>query len=196
MTHPGDNLHELRELPPVELLLDRASGSLSVPRPLLLSWCRDGLGEARRLIRGSRSARALPAHGRDEWTRWVLDRVTRSAEHRSSRMLRRVVNGTGVILHTNLGRAPLASESQRALAEIAGGYSNLEMDLAGGKRRSRLLPIRRLLPVVTGAESGLAVHNTAAAVFLALAVLARGREVIVSRGHLVEIGGSFRLPTI
>ncbi|MCA9729355.1 MAG: L-seryl-tRNA(Sec) selenium transferase [Candidatus Eisenbacteria bacterium] len=196
MTHPGDNLHELRELPPVELLLDRASGSLSVPRPLLLSWCRDALGEARRLIRGSRSTQALPAHGREEWTRWVLDRVTRSAEQRSSRMLRRVVNATGVILHTNLGRAPLASESQQALAEIAGGYSNLEMDLAGGKRRSRLLPIRWLLPVVTGAESGLAVHNNAAAVFLALAALARGREVIVSRGHLVEIGGSFRLPTI
>jgi len=110
--------------------------------------------------------------------------------------LQKVINATGVILHTNLGRSPLAAGSQEAVSAILSGYSNLEMDLATGKRTSRLGRLRDLLRQVTGAPDAFAVNNNAAAVFLAIKVLAEGKEVLVSRGELVEIGGSFRLPDI
>jgi L-seryl-tRNA(Ser) seleniumtransferase len=110
--------------------------------------------------------------------------------------LRRVINATGVLLHTNLGRAPLPAAAQEAVTRAMAGYANLEMDLATGRRTSRLAAVRELLRRITGAEDGLAVNNNAAAVFLALSGLARDREVVVSRGELVEIGGSFRLPDI
>ncbi|HEY8552643.1 MAG TPA: L-seryl-tRNA(Sec) selenium transferase [Thermaerobacter sp.] len=110
--------------------------------------------------------------------------------------LRRVINATGVVLHTNLGRAPLAAEAVASVTEVAGTYSTLEYDPATGGRGSRLDHVRDLLRRVTGAEDALVVNNNAAAVFLVLAVLAAGREVVVSRGQLVEIGGSFRIPEI
>ena len=111
-------------------------------------------------------------------------------------VLRRVINATGVILHTNLGRAPLPEAALRAVLEVAGGYSNLEMDLDAGERGSRLAGIEPVLCRLTGAEAGLAVNNCAAAMLLALAGLASGAEVIVSRGELVEIGGGFRIPDV
>lgn len=110
--------------------------------------------------------------------------------------LRRVINATGVVLHTNLGRAPLSPPAQQAVAEAAAGYSNLELDLAGGRRGERATHVASLLSRLTGAEAALAVNNNAGAVLLMLTALARGREVIVSRGEQVEIGGAFRMPDV
>ncbi|MCB9463066.1 MAG: L-seryl-tRNA(Sec) selenium transferase [Candidatus Eisenbacteria bacterium] len=226
MTDEAEIAREYRELPSVDLLLERlgdaersraeagmegartvvdAEGSRSLagaPRLLVRDWVRRGLEEARSALATARTAAAngdpaeLPARGREAWITWVLARVDEFAAERSDGMLQRVVNATGVLLHTNLGRAPLPGSALDAYLQAGTGYCSLEMDLASGQRRSRLAPIRRLLPLLTGAESGIAVHNTAAAVFLTLSALARGREVIVSRAHLVEIGGSFRLPDI
>ena len=110
--------------------------------------------------------------------------------------LRRVLNATGVIVHTNLGRAPLAREARAAVARAAEGYGNLELDLARGDRGSRHAHVAELLRELTGAEDGFAVNNAAGGVLLAVAALAAGREVIVSRGQLVEIGGGFRVPDV
>ena len=109
---------------------------------------------------------------------------------------RRVLNATGIVLHTNLGRAPLAPEAARAAAEAASGYSDLEFDRHSGRRGSRQAPLGRLLELISGAEAALVVNNTAAALLLAVDSLAAGREVVLSRGELVEIGGSFRMPEI
>jgi L-seryl-tRNA(Ser) seleniumtransferase len=110
--------------------------------------------------------------------------------------LRPVLNATGVLLHTGLGRAPLADEAVAAVLAVAGGYCNLELDLDSGERGSRTMGIARLLCALTGAEAATAVNNNAGATLLALRALANGKEVIVSRGQLVEIGGGFRLPEI
>jgi L-seryl-tRNA(Ser) seleniumtransferase len=110
--------------------------------------------------------------------------------------LRRVVNASGVIVHTNLGRAPLAGSAREAVARVADGYSNLEYDLERGERGSRQAHVEELLCSSTGAEAAIVVNNCAGAVLLAAAALAGGRELIVSRGQLVEIGGSFRVPDV
>src|SRR6266513_1732408 len=110
--------------------------------------------------------------------------------------LRRVINATGVIVHTNLGRAPLAEAALDRVREIARGYSNLEYDLAAGGRGSRQDHIAGILRRLTGSEAALVVNNNAAAVMLALAALAEGREVLVSRGELIEIGDGFRIPDV
>src|SRR5437870_6140623 len=110
--------------------------------------------------------------------------------------LRPVINATGIVLHTNLGRAPIAEEAARAAYEAAHGYLNLELDLETGKRSSRQVAIREWVCRLTGAESATAVNNNAAATVIVLRALCQGKEVIVSRGQLIEIGGSFRIPEI
>ncbi len=110
--------------------------------------------------------------------------------------LRRVINATGIVIHTNLGRAPMAEEAVRAAADVARGYANLEMTLDDGKRGGRLSGVMEHAIALSGAEAAVAVNNTAAAVMMVLTALAAGREVLVSRGELVEIGGSFRVPDI
>jgi L-seryl-tRNA(Ser) seleniumtransferase len=137
---------------------------------------------------GGRSAVPGPAEIAE-----VTSQELRAGERRS---LRRVINATGVPLHTNLGRAPLSAAARAALDEVVRGYSNLEYDLARGARGSRHDHCAALLRELTGAGGALVVNNNAAAVLLALNELAEGREVIVSRGELVEIGGSFRVPEI
>ncbi|MCK5489053.1 MAG: L-seryl-tRNA(Sec) selenium transferase, partial [Gemmatimonadetes bacterium] len=147
---------------------------------------RETIAEVRSALQGGDSA-ALSAD--------LLEKAFRRlSTDRAS--LRPVVNGTGVILHTNLGRAPLASVAARVAAEIAGGYSSLEYDLQVGERGDRYLHCADLLSRLTGAESSLVVNNNAAAVMLVLNTLARRKEVPVSRGELIEIGGAFRIPDI
>lgn len=110
--------------------------------------------------------------------------------------LRPVINATGVVIHTNLGRSPLPDSALERIAEVARGYSNLEYDLQEGRRGSRYSHVEEIVCELTGAESALVVNNNAAAVLICLETLARGREVVVSRGELVEIGGSFRIPDV
>jgi len=124
------------------------------------------------------------------------ENVAAAARDLAAYSLEAVINATGVILHTNLGRAPLARKAVERLAEIAGGYSNLEYDLGEGRRGKRDTHTDRLFAELVGAERTLVVNNNAAAVFLTLNALAEGGEVVVSRGELIEIGGSFRIPDI
>lgn len=154
------------------------------------------LGEARVRLRSPEARREgggpdLPADF-DAWVDALREAVARSRMPR----LRRVINATGVVLHTNLGRAVLSEAAREAVAAVAGVFSNLEMDLETGERGSRQAHVEDLLRRLTGAEAALVVNNNAAAVLLALSALASGREVIVSRGELVEIGGSFRIPEV
>lgn len=126
----------------------------------------------------------------------IRDSIARMLAHEETEGLVPVLNGTGIVLHTNLGRAPLAPEALEAVAQIASGYSNLEFDLESGERGSRYARSRNLIRETTGAEDGLVVNNCAAAMLLILQTLASGREVIVARNQLVEIGGGFRLPDV
>jgi L-seryl-tRNA(Ser) seleniumtransferase len=122
--------------------------------------------------------------------------VQRALSQLARPRLRSVLNATGVVLHTNLGRAPLAEEASARVAEVAQGYCNLEFDLQEGERGSRFAPVVESLCQLTGAEDALVVNNCAAATLLVLTALAEGREVVVSRGELVEIGGGFRIPDV
>src|SRR6202023_1058014 len=117
-------------------------------------------------------------------------------EHAQRPHLQPVINATGVIINTNLGRAPLSQDALEAVRQVAGGYSNLEYDLEAGERGSRHEHVSTLLRELTTAEAALVANNNAAALLLALSTLATGREVIISRGQLVEIGGGFRIPDV
>ncbi len=126
----------------------------------------------------------------------VAQAAARSLEQQRQPSLRRVINATGVVLHTNLGRAPVSDAAAEAMAEAAAGYANLEFDLDSGERGSRADHLEALLQAVTGADYGVAVNNNAAALYLVMSAFCRGREVLVSRGEAVEIGGGFRIPDV
>ncbi len=126
----------------------------------------------------------------------VLGQVSLTVSRQARPSLRRVINATGVILHTNLGRAPLSPEAQAHVREVAQHYSTLEFDLRQGIRGSRQVHVEGLLTRLTGSEAALTVNNNAAAVLLSINTMAEGREVLVSRGELIEIGGSFRIPDV
>ncbi|MBD3235117.1 MAG: L-seryl-tRNA(Sec) selenium transferase [Candidatus Eisenbacteria bacterium] len=183
----------LQRIPKVDRLLDEppvASLRERLTHEALVGLIRALLAELREQAHAGTLAAEALAPGA------IAERIAARAEAWLQPPLRRVINGTGILIHTNLGRAPLSPSSQQAVAQVLSGYSNLEMDLASGQRASRLARVRALLQRVCGAEDALAVNNNAAAVYLVLRVLADGREVVVARGELVEIGGSFRLPDI
>ena len=169
---------KLRDLPSVDELARTAAD------PLAVEAARVVLARAREEIRAGADPGDLSQ---------LLQQELSSA--RAPR-LRRVINATGVIVHTNLGRAPLAAAALEQVVDAARGYSNLEYDLAAGGRGSRQSHVTELVRCLTGAEAALVVNNNAAAVMLALAALAEGREVIVSRGELIEIGDGFRIPDV
>ena len=168
----------LRDLPSVDEL------ARDVGDPLAVEAARTVLGQAREEIRAG-------AHPGD-----LRARLTEELAHARTPSLRRILNATGVIVHTNLGRAPLAEAALAHVREATRGYSNLEFDLTTGSRGSRQDHIAATLRRLTGAEAALVVNNNAAAVLLALAALAHGREVVVSRGELIEIGDGFRIPDV
>jgi L-seryl-tRNA(Ser) seleniumtransferase len=151
---------------------------------------------ARAAIDARREALAEEGDGAQDEPASLADDARERAVALLRPRLRAVINATGVIVHTNLGRAPLATGAVEAVTAVAGGYSNLEYDLAAGRRGSRQSHLEGLLRDLTGAEAGMVVNNCAAAVLLASAALAAGRELVVSRGQLVEIGDSFRVPDV
>ena len=180
----------LRRLPPVQRLLERPDTAALIEqfsRPAVVAALRTVLGQVRaELLQGA------DVPGDQD----LLHRARHTLVAASQPVLRRVINATGIILHTNLGRAPMAAEVAAAVAEVASGYCNLEYDLEQGARGTRNQGIEPLLRELTGAEAALAVNNCAAAMLLALSALAGGGEVVVSRGELVEIGGGFRIPDV
>ncbi|MBN1138373.1 MAG: L-seryl-tRNA(Sec) selenium transferase [Anaerolineae bacterium] len=181
---------ELRKLPSVDRLLQDGAVAALAERwghDLTVAAAREALDAARQAIR---SGEAAPPPG-------ALASATNARLAANLRpTLHPVVNATGVIVHTNLGRAPLSAEARAAMDAVAAGYSNLEYDLEAGERGSRYAHAEQLLCRLTGAEAALVVNNNAAAVLLVLTALAQGREVIISRGQLVEIGGGFRIPDV
>lgn len=174
-----------RDLPSVDRLLAEPG-----IQALLATTSRDAVVDAlRTVLARSRSARApIP----EDWASEVREQLD-EAQHSS---LRPIINGTGIVLHTNLGRAPLARAALAAVQAIAGGYSSLEFDLATGSRGSRADHCRELLTGITGAEDALVLNNAAGALVVALNTAAAGRAILISRGELIEIGGSFRIPDI
>ncbi len=186
-----------RRLPSVDALLATAPFAALLarhPRERVLTRLRERLDEARAGLAGSFEPDA-PARP-EGWAVDLAADVATRLEADDAVSLRSVVNATGVVLHTNLGRAPLAEAARAAMADAARGYSNLEYDLDTGARGSRYDHCASLLVELTGAEGALVVNNAAAGLVLALNTVARGRGVVVSRGELVEIGGGFRIPEI
>jgi len=181
----------LKQIPKVDRVLawERMAGlAASQPRPELLTAIRTVLERLRAAVRSGVSRNLSEEH--------IVSLISAELEQRSAPNLRNVVNGSGVVIHTNLGRSPLADAAEEAIRKASRGYSNLEFDLSTGERGSRYVHVEGLICELTGAEAALVVNNNAAAVILALSSLAQGRDVVVSRGELVEIGGSFRIPEI
>jgi L-seryl-tRNA(Ser) seleniumtransferase len=189
--------HFFRQLPAVDRILQEekllAIGE-KVPRGFIVQAVQDVIAEKRSLISQANSEKELELINISSVA--LAEEALRKIEEESGNNLRRVFNATGVILHTNLGRSPLAAAALEAVRDVGGAYSNLELSLDSGRRSSRYDHVEDLLCRLTGAEAALVVNNNAGAVFLALNTLARGKDVVVSRGELVEIGGSFRLPEV
>lgn len=181
----------LASLPSVDEILKSDKGlewQETFPRRYVLKAIREIIEEKRQAILRDELKEISPES--------LLPDIQNRIERLSSFSLKPVINATGVVIHTNLGRSVLSEEILENVKKVACGYSNLEYDLEKGERGKRYSHIQRLLNEITGAESSLIVNNNAAAVFVCLSALAKGKEVIVSRGELVEIGGSFRVPDV
>jgi len=182
----SDDLNaRLRSLPSVDRVLSSLEGL--APQVLTSHAARMAVDRARMDIKRGGDAPSL-----DE----VVARARELLDERSQKYLQPVINATGVLIHTNLGRVPLGQRQLDAISEIAGGYSNLEYDLTAGRRGSRYSHASDLVEALTGAEAALVVNNNAAAILLTLAALATDKEVVISRGELIEIGGEFRMPDV
>ncbi len=177
-------VNELLDSPPLRKLVDRAS------RSVVVSGVRDFLANLRTEVQTAASEMGLPSPTElaERIAQWIV------TEERPS--LRPVINATGILLHTGLGRAPLAEQAIAAMTDISRDYASVEIDLATGKRSSRSVAVERLLQNITQCEAATVVNNNAGATLITLAALANDREVVVSRGQLVEIGGSYRLPEV
>ncbi|HEX6988099.1 MAG TPA: L-seryl-tRNA(Sec) selenium transferase [Bacillota bacterium] len=206
MTQSSPRRERLRALPAVQRLLAHPSGQALTARyghalaSEALAWAQEQA--RRRILAGAGSAAQAAAEAdadadsEEPTPEALIEAARRRLEDLYRPRLRPVINATGVVIHTNLGRARLPAAAAAAVAAVATRASSLEYDLATGTRGSRQAPLERLIVRLTGAEAGMAVNNNAAAVLLALSAVAAGREVIVSRGELVEIGGSFRVPDV
>jgi len=188
---------DLRALPSIDLLLQRPAVQQLAARhghDATVTALRTALAAARAALSASTSAAA--GADREALAAALADDAATRLDAEARGSLRPVINATGVVIHTNLGRAPLAETALTRLAAVAGGYATLEYDLEAGTRGSRAVHAEGLLTAITGAEAAVVVNNNAAAMLLLLAGLARGREVVISRGELVEIGGGFRVPDV
>ncbi|MEE2876394.1 MAG: L-seryl-tRNA(Sec) selenium transferase [Candidatus Neomarinimicrobiota bacterium] len=178
----------LRDIPSVSAILDRIDwGTVQLPRQVVVKTIRQELAAVRASVRNGQE----PSSQKE-----LLAKIS-SEIHRLGRPgLKGVINGTGIVLHTGLGRAPISRKVAVDAVRAAAAYTPLEFDLETGKRGERLNHVVTLITALTGAESALVVNNNAAAVMLSLNTIAEGKEVIISRGQLVEIGGSFRIPDV
>ena len=184
-----------RQIPSVDYLLESSTIKkilLGTPRALVLRAIHQVLDELRGNIERARIGDELP----DLELNNVVDQIAEKVSILSQSSLRHVINATGVIVHTNLGRSLLSKQVIARFNSLAGCYSNLEYDLRTGKRGSRYVHVEDILMELSGAEGAMVVNNNAAGVLIALDTIAKGREVIISRGQLVEIGGSFRIPDV
>ncbi|MDA0586803.1 MAG: L-seryl-tRNA(Sec) selenium transferase [Planctomycetota bacterium] len=189
----------LRNLPSIHEILEHSTvlelaGEFG--RPIVRNWTREELDRARAELRAIAAMPKVPdAPERQSLLDQIVVQVASRAVHAQRVQLQRVINATGVVLHTGLGRSPLSAAAKQALVEAAGAC-NVEVDLESSARRYRGYQLEPAFRLLTGCESSLIVNNNAAATLLTLQALCRGREVIISRGELIEIGGSFRLPEI
>jgi L-seryl-tRNA(Ser) seleniumtransferase len=181
---------ELRKLPSVEKVLQHSEILRAIEdkgRVVVVETLRQVMDEARQGIADGRPCPSLDS---------LVDRALSTLERKSIPSLQKVINATGVIIHTNLGRAPLSADTRAAMDLAAEGYSNLEYDLEAGVRGSRHAHAEQLLRQLTGAGGAMLVNNNAGAILLMLTALARGKEVVISRGQLIEIGDGFRIPEV
>lgn len=195
----SDKQNAFKAIPPVNEILDRPEVMILIERlgkTYVVESAKRVMDEYRKNIGISKPFEAGQLGKRKEVTEYLVHRLEDRIEQQQNPGLKKVINATGIILHTNLGRAPLPEQAVRSMYEVCAGYNNLEFDLETGDRGSRHSHIEPLITHLTGAESAIIVNNNAAAVFLCLNTLANQKEVIVSRGQQVEIGGSFRIPDI
>ncbi len=194
---PREQRKWLREIPSVEETIHRirlrGDTDSEIPRFIIIQAIQEVFQHTRETILNGTLKEPIDS---ESFGQQLETEVTEKIRYLMKMKLQRVVNATGVILHTNMGRALLPGDAVRALTEVAGSYSNLELDLHTGKRGHRYRYAEELICQITGAESAVVVNNNAAAVLLALQALAKDREGVISRGQLVEIGGSFRVPEV
>ena len=188
-----ESLKKLPKIDEIMLVLEKQGALVRAPRDVVLSTCRSVVGDVRGLILSAKEDDTdIRVPSLDEVAATVAEKIENIRKY----SFRRVVNATGIILHTNLGRAPLCKEALEKILEVSCGYSNLEFDLEKGKRGLRYDHVQKILCELSGAEDALVVNNNAAAVLLVLNTLSEGKEAIVSRGELIEIGGEFRIPDV